>query len=250
MPVKTMFVLANSAKVQNRCVAGREIVTESDGGRYWGGWLRPVSTHDQGALNFSECRLQDNCIPAPLDVIQVPCLKCENCPTQPENWIIQDGGAWKRLGNLELDSAQNLIEAPPDLWLDAYAKTDRVGPEYLEFLEGHQSLYLIRPEDFSVEIEPHPFRNGNRARGCFHYNGTYYRLSITDPFFSRRYFPYISSYEPGRIDIGNVQGLFICVSLTPEFQGYHYKVIASVFKPIDDNMGAVAAIDDTEDIPF
>ncbi|HWN94265.1 MAG TPA: hypothetical protein VNT99_04475 [Methylomirabilota bacterium] len=52
---KRILVLANSTKHHPmRCVAGRELIEEGGGKSRWGGWIRPVSAHDEGALNSGE----------------------------------------------------------------------------------------------------------------------------------------------------------------------------------------------------
>lgn len=83
MPLKKVFVLANSIKKRQRCIAGREIIKHHDGKEYWGEWIRPVTLHDEGAVSLSECRLQDGTIPVPLDVVHIPITSCENNSAQP-----------------------------------------------------------------------------------------------------------------------------------------------------------------------
>ena len=239
MTTKMIFVLANSAKNQNFCVAGREIVRQADGHDYWGEWLRPVSDHDEGALSYSDCCLQNYWQVRPLDVVQVPCLQCENCPIQPENWRIQAGKPWIRLASWELEKASELIESPPALWLEPGLDTDRVTSEHIKLLKNHQSIYLIKPENFFIRIEYNPYQNMNKARGCFEYNRVCYELSITDPLFRKRYSLY--NRELGDMKIDSPDDCFLCISLTPEFRGYHYKVIATVFEllilqPFSDNV--------------
>lgn len=239
MPEKRLFVLANSIKKQNRCVAGREIITPPDGQDYWGGWIRPVSNHDEGAIGLSECRLDDHCIPEPLDVVSVPCDQCENCQTQPENWQIKPEGQWSKIGRWGIQNAQQLIESPLNLWSQLGQPTDRVSPSFLNSIPNHQSLYLIHPEGFRFVIEINPRTDRKRARGHFHYHGQFYNFSVTDPAASRKYFPFINNVPEGPIELENPGGSFICVSLTPEFMGYHYKIIVTVFEPNQNQLNAI-----------
>jgi hypothetical protein len=230
MPTKKLFVLANSIKKNHRCVAGREVISGTDGQNHWGGWIRPVSTHDEGAISIQECRLEDNCIPKPLDVIKIPCTTCENDPTQPENWEIQRGSSWHKITNWDSQVAASLLESPSDLWLQPGVKQDRVTSEYLVTLQGHQSLYLIKPKNFKFLVETKPWDGRKRVRGVFNYNWQHYDFSMTDPLISQKYFPSIANHPDGFIDIENLDDCFICVSITPEFRGYHYKLIATVFE--------------------
>lgn len=230
MPAKKLFILANSIKKQHRCVAGREVISSTDGKYHWGGWIRPVSTHDEGAISIQECRLQDNCIPDPLDVIDIPCTNCENDPTQPENWQIQGGSSWNKITKWSLQDAAKLLEFPDNLWLQPGEKQDRATSNYLITLQEHQSLYLIKPENFKFLIETKHWNGRKRVRGVFNYNGQYYNFSMTDPLISQKYFPSIANFSDGFIDIENPDDCFICVSLTPEFKGCHYKIITTVFE--------------------
>src|ERR1017187_374443 len=92
MTIKRILVLANSTKHHPRsCVAGREVIDEGGGKTRWGGWIRPVSNHDEGALDFVERRLADTKDPKPLDIIQLSLSAPENNPLQPENWLIELG---------------------------------------------------------------------------------------------------------------------------------------------------------------
>src|ERR1035438_7094419 len=95
MTTKRILVLANSTKHHPKsCVAGREMLEAGDDTRRRGGWVRPVSTHDEGALDWSERRLGGSVDAKPLDVIRVPVSAPENNPLQPENWLIHPGESW------------------------------------------------------------------------------------------------------------------------------------------------------------
>jgi len=215
---------------KHRCVAGREIVSGTDYRYRWGGWIRPVSTHDEGAISIQECQLEDGCIPEPLDVIEIPCTNCENDPTQPENWQIQGGSSWNKTATWTLQNVAELLESPDNLWLQPQEKQDRATSEYLITLQGHQSLYLIRPENFRLFVETSYWDGRKKVRGVFDYNGQYYNFSMTDPIIRQKYFPSLANISDGLIDIENPDDCLICVSLTPEFHGYHYKIIATVFE--------------------
>ena len=179
MPAKKLFVLANSVKKQNFCVAGKEILKQAGGNYHWGGWIRPVSDHDEGALNQLECRLQGSWREVrPLDVVQIPCLECENCSIQPENYRIDPGKPWVKTDTLKFENVSELIENPPSLWFQPDLDTDRVTPEHIKLLTKHQSLYLIKPEKFFIRVEYNQYKNMNRARGCFEYNGVCYELLL------------------------------------------------------------------------
>jgi hypothetical protein len=229
MVAKRICVIANSIKKSNRCIAGREILKGKDGNDHWGGWIRPVSCHDEGAVSVNECRLQDDCIPSPFDFIQVDCHNYENDSSQPENWLIRKDAEWQKLGTFNSDVIDDIVESPNDLWLEPYGKKDRVSPAFLNTLENHQSLYLIKPDHFNFFVES-SWSGGKRRRGVFSYNGVRYNLSMTDPVASEKYCPNLSQQDFGPIGIKNPGNCYLCISITPEFKGYHYKIISTVIE--------------------
>lgn len=90
---KRMLILANSVKLHERCIAGREV--RCDGCLYrLGSWLRPVSSYGQGELAGCERRYADGKPIAVLDVVDVALAERIANPLQPENWLIVGNGAW------------------------------------------------------------------------------------------------------------------------------------------------------------
>ena len=126
MITKRILVLANSAKHHPRsCVAGRELIDEGGGKTRWGGWIRPVSNHDEGALDFVERRLADAKDPKPLDIIRLSLFAPENNSLQPENWLIQPGQVWLKDSSCDTQALLPMVEDPESLWFDPSQKSDR-----------------------------------------------------------------------------------------------------------------------------
>lgn len=131
--IKSILVLANSTKHHPRSsVAGRELIDEGAGKTRWGCWIRPVSNHDEGVLDFVERRLAGAIDPKPPDVIQMPLSQHENNPLQPENWFIQPGQPGIKESALDALALLPLIEEPENLWLQSGQKIDRVNPAFLQ----------------------------------------------------------------------------------------------------------------------
>ena len=174
---KRILVLANSIHDRGlRCVAGRELIIEETGQMRWGGWIRPVSTHDEGALHVGEQRLADATDPEPLDVVRVPLSAPANHPLQPENWLIQTGQAWTRESYFDTQVLLPLVEEPDSLWMDPVQRNDWASAAVLQRLPNFQSLYLIRPETFHFQVRT-KFREGSsekQVRGLFTYKGRPY----------------------------------------------------------------------------
>ncbi len=230
---KRLIVLANSYKAGGRCVAGREI-RERD----YAGWLRPLSDRPQGELHDPHMRLADGGALNVLDVVDVPLDRYVDDWVHPEDWRIALGTPWRRRGRFPPEQLAALVESPPDLWLDRSEMfADRATTAALVGRPAHQSLYLVRPTSFRIEFtnEFNRFLNRHKRerRARFHCGGRDYALSITDPLFIREHpanFP-----APGapantlRPPCGD--NCLLCVSLTPAFNGYHYKVVATVLEP-------------------
>jgi len=214
-------------------VAGRELLDENGGKFTWGGWIRPVSTHHEGALDFTERRLAGPAEPTTLDLIQVPLSLPENNPLQPENWFLQVGQPWTKESMLQPDALLSLVEEPHDLWLQPHQKADRATPAFLQQLAHLQSLYLIRPESFEFELRSTTWDGvpKKRARALFTYKTRHYDLSLTDPKIGQKYFPDFRRTPEGYIKPHDSAKLLLCISLTPPFNdGLHYKVVATVLE--------------------
>jgi hypothetical protein len=233
---KRLLVLANSTKHHPmRCVAGRELLGEVGGTTQWGDWIRPISTHDEGALSFSERRLTDGTDPKPLDVIRVPMSAQEHNPLQPENWLIQSGQVWTKESSCNAEVLIPLVEEPSDLWLQPGQRHDRVHTSFLKNLPKIQSLYLIRPESFAFRIQSKTWNNETKrkVRAVFTYKGRFYDLALEDPSIGAKCFPNFSKVTDGTIPLK--APVLLCVSLPQEFRefkepGYHFKVVATVFE--------------------
>ena len=230
---KRILVLANSTKHHPmRCVAGRELIDVGGGKSRFGVWLRPVSSHDEGALNAGERRLADAADLKPLDIVQVPLSAAENNLLQPENWLIQPGQPWTKESSVDVQALLPLVEEPETLWLDPGQKSDRASGAFLQRLASIQSLHLIRPEAFHFHIRSRVWEGYARKqqRGLFTYRGRHYDFALTDPLIGQKYFPDFPRTPEGYIQPADPRRILLCVSLTPPFHDLHYKVIATVFE--------------------
>lgn len=231
---KKFVVLAKSIKHGQNCIAGREI-KHNESELSIGPWIRPVSDHDEGAVSTPEIMLKSGGLPNFLDIIEIEVARNVNNPTQPENWLIEKK-KWEKTGKIDVNSVfKYFIECPANLWEASFCQPDRINTnEYIR--NGYKSsLCIIKPETFSMEIctifNEFERREQKRRRGKFLYNGVNYDLAITDPEIDRKYFSPFPGIDDGIKQITmNVEKCLLCISLAPQFNGYHYKLIATVIE--------------------
>jgi hypothetical protein len=231
MTTKTIYVLANSLKNQHRCVAGREVLTDGVT-KTWGGWLRPVSRHDHGAVATYECKLRGGKLPEPLDVVTLKVKGHEDDWAQPENWIIDDSQKWEKQDEWGSEIAARLEDTPQSLWAEPDAETDRAREPFLATVSNFQSLQLIRPADFRLSVQTKTWSGGQqkKRRALFYYQGVSYNLALTDPVIGDRYFQDFEDMRDQDIKPRCGDNCLLTVSLTPEFNGFHYKIVAAVIE--------------------
>ena len=228
-----LLILANSNKHSGLCVAGRQIVVR-EGRCYLGPWTRPVSDHPHGELMPTEIALAGGGRPRVLDIVEVPLRGPARDPTQPENWRVRPRVAWRmaakqyRRPPLEL-----LIEKPANLWLEEGERKDRVSADHLAAHPPEQSLYLLQVQNLHARFDWND-REGfyrERYRAMFSYQGENYELNITDPRFIARHKPRLLPPDQPSVafSVNEQRDTTICVSLAREFNGYHYKVVATIF---------------------
>lgn len=232
---KHVLVLAHSYKHHpGYCVAGREI--RGDGTRYSiGPWIRPVSARDGGELYEKEMEVAPGRQPAVLDFVEVPLVRNVKDAVQPENWLMAPQATWRRVNELyTLPRWGAICESPANLWLEPGERTDRASCEYVRRNPSGHSLYFIRVPKIRARFDwtQSGAHIRPRRRAIFQHAGVTYEFNITDPMFIERYRADLPKEgEPARFrDIAPANGCFLCVSLAGEFNGFHYKVVATIIE--------------------
>ena len=221
--VKRIICLANSFKTNGRCIAGREVLVQG-----YGGWIRPVSERNTAEVSFSEYRHEDNQSPKLLDIMDVPLLKPDPKHHQTENHLIDKSLRWVRVGELPWGTLPQLRDRPATLWINSdHTYTGAFNCiSQAEAATQHDSLALIRPETFAVEVgsSTRDGRTKKTYRGNFRYNGTYYSLSLTDPVACEAFKPKDAGEYP-------LSDAYLCVSLTEPYDkdGRCHKLVAAIF---------------------
>ncbi len=230
MSTKRLIILANSIKAGGRCVAGRK-VHEQKGVVYFGDWIRPVSRTGQGELSLGDIGFNDGSLPKVSDIVDIPVEAPEGSESQPENWYIDPKQYWVKVDDYEESLPSVDVDSPPDLCDRARrAPVDRITPTSLAKLDRGQSLYLIDVSRFRIKLEWNPWKRRHQRRALFRYRGQDYELGLTDPEMDAHCLPFPAVGDDKVIDLDS-RDKVLCVSLAPEFKGYHYKIVATVIEP-------------------
>ena len=211
---KTIIIFANSVKRHQHCVAGKDISTKE--------WIRPVSnTSEEKELTNQQCTCENFQEPVKLlQQIEIDFLQHDPLKNQPENYLISDK-KWvlSVSSSINRDNVCSYLDKPDNLWIDGENQNDRVTYNLIESkkIQITQSLYLIAVDKIHIYWKDRTQWNQNpQRRGKFAYNNIEYDLAITDPNFEQ--------YEEQ--DLINK---FLCISLSGQFNGFCYKIIASIF---------------------
>jgi hypothetical protein len=233
MPVKRLQVLANSVKKQQHCIAGRELL-ENDGRLSFGNWVRPVSRHGEGELSWGDCRFPSGSTPKIFDIVTIDLEGHAGSEAQPENRFINPKATWKKILVHPDDLPDLVIDNPRRLWIAPAERADRITAADLKQLNCGSSLYLIEVTSFRIHMSWRTWegRPQPRCRALFEYRGSHYDFSLTDPVARGKYCSPFPKAEDGpkiaHLNCGS--DCILCVSLGALFNGYHYKIAATVIE--------------------
>jgi hypothetical protein len=215
--VKQIICLANSRKMSGRCIAGFEI----DQGQI-GDWVRPVSDRPTEEISLYDRRLEDGTEPEVLDILNIPMLEPRPHACQVENHVIDADYYWEKLETFSKQNLLQLCETPRTLWVNGFHSfngiNDRIPEEQADVLSS--SLVLIQPQNLVISIE----RGVNKlqVRGEFRVAGQTYSLTVTEPKVEREFL------SRGEGNYKYEKPTVACISIGEPFQGYRYKLLASI----------------------
>jgi hypothetical protein len=218
---KRIVCLANSRKLQGRCVAGKELISGNPGA-----WIRPVSARPSEEVSEEERRYENGQDPRVLDVIDIPLLEPRPKDYQQENWLLDPQFYWVKIGAIAWRDLPRYLDAARTLWINDISsyngQNDRIPLEQAQTLRS--SLKLIQVNDLHLRVFKPGEAFGNpkrRVQGHFSWKGTSYRLWVTDPIVERNYL----AMEDGEYLVGEA---YLTISLGEPYEGYSYKLIATV----------------------
>jgi hypothetical protein len=213
---KTMICLAASRKTGGRCIAGKDIDSNT--------WIRPVSSGNEDAIDNIHSKYADGALAQVLDVIEIQFSAPYPNQHQTENILITDT-RWIKKGESALTALKNMLDNPGSLWSNwnsSYnGKNDRIDNVHIKNI--YNSLYLISVDcTINVKIEGKDFNNPQKKIRCsFQYAGVDFKLPVTDPLKEQEYL----AKPDGDYSIGKK---CICVSLGPVYDGHAYLFAAAI----------------------
>jgi hypothetical protein len=224
--VKRIVCLANSNKNGGNCVAGREMLADSN----YGAWIRPVSARPTAEISFMESLYLNNQSPKLLDVIDVPLKRPAPHLHQTENHEIDPLRPWIRIGKLAWNEVPRLCDRPSNIWPESSpaqcGSNNCISSE--QAANYTNSLLFIRTRQVVLQACPTQRANASRLshKAIFVHNGVEYRLTLTDPVAISA----IAKASKRGLDLDDV---FLCVSLTepwPADKSRCHKLVAAVIR--------------------
>ena len=220
---RRIVCLANSRKMQGRCVAGREL-----NAGVVGSWIRPVSDRPTEEVSEYERQYQDGSDPRVLDIIDVPLIESRPKDYQQENWLLDPQLYWVKTGTLPWEDLFSLQDRRGPLWINGNSSynglNDRIPLAQAIGLRSSLKLIHVRNLELKVSAPGEAFGNTKRrVQARFAFDGMDYWLWVTDPIAERQYL----AESDGEYAVGEA---YLTISIGEPYQDYCYKLVATVIR--------------------
>jgi hypothetical protein len=221
---KRIVCLANSRKLNGRCVAGREVIDGRPGD-----WVRPVSDREHQEVSEYERQYEDGSDPSVLDVIDIPLRGPVPGTYQQENWLLDPAYYWARRGEFPWEDLGAFTTDWSTLWLNGdstyHGVNDQIPIHDADSLDTSLTLIYVSGVELNVFAPGEAFGNSKRrVQARFSYQGVEYRLWVTDPIYEREYL----ALPNGRHELGEA---FLTISLGEPFRDHCNKLVAAIIEP-------------------
>ena len=221
--IQRILCLANSRKLNGRCVAGRKF-----DGHNAGVWIRPVSDRESGEVSEYERQYEDGTDPQVLDIIDVPLLRPGPAGYQSENWLLDQRYYWEKTGELSPSDLHRIVEPVEPLWIDGHStysgSNDKVPVALLAEIETSLRLIQVDALTLAVSAPGEAFGNAKRrVQGRFAHAGQQYSLWVTDPRYEKAYL----AQSDGDYELGSC---CLTISLAERYQDACHKLIAAIIE--------------------
>jgi len=215
---KRLLCLAASRKHHGYCVAGKDVNS--------GEWVRPISARPGHEISYVERLTAEGHRCDLLDVIDVSLTQGVPTAFQVENHLNNQAVRWQLAGTGTYDQAAAMLDPEQHLWLNGHSSYNGLNDQVPEAdaTEMTDSLRLIRVPSLTllVHSEGGVFAPAKRVvRAQFELLGETYWLKLTDPALENE----LRGQGDGAYEYENA---IMCISLGETFNGYAYKLVASV----------------------
>lgn len=238
---KDILILANSIRFHNRCIAGKELITDKD--LYTvGPWIRLAdSSVSQGAIAAATAITPGHGEIRPLDIVRVSLEGPCNDPNHPEDWWIDSTVPWQFIETIGHADLAHVVDNDFALWHDQTGQ-DSVAVGYVPSKNTSTLALINAPQNMQFQYwkenvpdydNPGQIKVKKNRKLSFSLGGVSHEFSVTDPAFTARHNIYnqMQQDRPQTFAFPALAQTFLCLSLTTPFRGKHYKIGATIFEP-------------------
>ena len=211
-------LLANSRKHRGVCIAGKNHLDKS--------WVRPVYDSSGGAVPTKKTKNWKL-----LQHVSVPTLpsNCFRQRYQAENVLIDQNGQWCEQEKYhDYNNIKSLLDGPDSIWTFP-GETDPNKVSMVTINRGivSNSLYFLKINNmvfnYSWTYDQEAQHSKLHLKARFKYREVEYEFPVTDPCVEKAFV----NKEKGLYHCSNLE-IFACVSLGEPYNGYCYKLVASI----------------------
>lgn len=215
-----LLCLANSRKLNAKCIAGKEWSTSDHL------WIRPVSAAEHGGVSSDVCMLQGlwpQREVRPLDIMRVELQGLPSPQEHPEDRLLGPA-LWINKGTIHPGDVGKFVDPPSiPIPMDSAANaSDHLSRSFVLAHPLTRSLWLIEVPTLKLASKA----NGVKLKWYveFTHGGVDYRLRVTDDYFLQRL------REQGRLHDGPRPEKHVCISIGVYFEprDAYYKLAAAV----------------------
>jgi hypothetical protein len=220
---KQIVCLANSRKLNERCIAGIEVVKGRPSG-----WVRPVSNREHGEVPVSDRRYQNKGEPQVLDVIDIALLEPRPHTFQSENWLLDPERWWTKVDEVTPDQLEEFVDCTGPLWANGRSTNaginDEMSVETADELPNSLALIYVRSLRLAVFTTGEYFGNPKRrVQARFKLGGEEYWLWVTDSVYEPRF----KQADDGEYQLGPC---YLTVSIGEPYRDNVYKLVTAIIE--------------------
>ena len=221
MPTKRIVCLANSRKLNERCIAGLEFIAGKPPA-----WIRPVGAREHQEVAVRERRYSNGGEPRLLDIIDVPLVRHLPRDYQTENWLLDYRFYWKKVGVCSWSDLKKVAESTGPLWVNEISTYNGTNDQVplSQLTTETRSLKLIHVGKVRLRVFTPGTKFGDsrrRVQASFQFVGVDYALWVTDPCIEQA----LLRKDDG---IYHLEECLLTISLGEPFKEHAQKLVAAI----------------------